>query len=302
MRDNRPTNDRIYVVIPVLNRWHQTRTCLQHLKSSTKKIFNIIIVDHGSTDDTTQALRDFYPEVMHIRADSSLWWAGATNIGLREAFKHGAEWIILLNNDCYVKPDTLTKLLSHAEHHPGAIIAPVQQHQNEGATSIVRAASCFLAGYPTVVLPWHARHVGEPRALRTRLIIGGRGVLIPRTVFDAIGMFDEARMPHYGADHDFYLRCRKRGVPLYVAADAMVELDCSHTTLATRLGSLTMRQFRETLTQRRSHRNLHDLATLFRLHYPIPGMWWVGVGLNLARYTLIYLAARSLRLFATRGN
>lgn len=302
MRDKHPTDGRIYVVIPVLNRWHQTRTCLQHLKSSTYKTFKIIIADHGSTDETTQALRDLYPEVMHIRADPSLWWAGATNVGIREALKHGAERIVLLNNDCYLKSDTLIKLLHHAENHPGAIIAPVQQHLDNGAIRIVRAGSCFLAGYPTMVLPWHTRHVGEPRVLRTRLIIGGRGVLIPRTVFDVVGLFDETRLPHYGADHDFYLRCRKLGIPLYVAADTTVELDSSHTTLATRVGNLTMRQFRATLTERRSHRNLHDLATLFRLHYPIPGLWRAGVGLNLARYILIYLAARSLRLLTSRAH
>ncbi|HSW53040.1 MAG TPA: glycosyltransferase family 2 protein [Sulfuricaulis sp.] len=292
----------LYVVIPVLNRWHQTRRCLERLIGGRQPPMHIIVVDHGSTDGTRAGLVAHFPQVTYLADDPAHWWAGATNTGIRAALERGAEWLVLLNNDCYVKPDTLATLLHYAERHPAAIIAPVQRRLDNGAIAVARAGSCFLAGYPTLLLPWHTRHVGEPRLLRSRLIIGGRGVLIPRRVFERVGMFDEARLPHYGADHDFYLRCREQGVPLYVAADAAVELDSSHTSLATRLGSLTLSQFRETLTRRRSHRNLHDLATLFRLHYPIPGLWWVGVGLNLARYVFIYLAARGFRLLVTRGK
>jgi GT2 family glycosyltransferase len=292
----------LFVVIPVLNRWDQTRRCLERLAGVRQPPTHIIVVDHGSTDGTRAGLMAHFPRVTYLEGDPAHWWTGATNAGIREALKRGAEYLILLNNDCYVKPDTLATLLGYAERNPGTIIAPVQRHLDDGTVCVVRASSCFLAGYPTMVLPWHSRHVGEPRLLRSRLIIGGRGVLIPRSVFERVGLFDDARLPHYGADHDFYLRCRRQGIPLYVAADATVELDSSHTTLATRLGSLSMNQFRETLARRRSHRNLHDLITLFRLHYPVPGLWWVGVGLNLARYILTYLAARGFRLLATRGK
>lgn len=292
----------LYVVIPVLNRWGQTQRCLEKLTSGQQPPMHIIVVDHGSIDGTRTGLAAHFPQVIYLEDDPAHWWAGATNTGIREALNRGAEWVVLLNNDCYVHPDTLTKLRHYAEHHPAAIIAPVQRRLDNGAIGVARAGSCFLAGYPTVLLPWHTRHVGEPRLLRSRLIIGGRGVLIPRSVFERVGMFDDKRLPHYGADHDFYLRCRKQGVPLYVAADATVEMDSSHTSLATRLGSLTLSQFRDTLTRRRSHRNLHDLATLFRLHYPVPALWWAGVGLNLVRYVFIYLAARSFRLLITRGK
>ena len=294
------SNSPLYLVIPVLNRWDQTRRCLERLTSGQQPSMRIIVVDHGSTDGTRAGLATHYPQVIHLEDDPAHWWTGATNAGIREALKRGAEQIVLLNNDCYVEPGTLATLLHHAERHPDAIIAPVQRRLHDGTVSVARASFCFLAGFPTMVLPWYARHVGEPRLLHTGLVIGGRGVLIPRTVFERVGMFDDAHLPHYGADHDFYLRCRKQGVPLYVAADAEVKLDSSHTTQASRLGSLTVHQFRETLSQRPSHRNLHDLATLFRLHYPIPGLWWAGVGLNLARYILIYLIARSLHLLAAR--
>lgn len=290
----------LYAVIPVLNRWDQTRRCLERLIGGQRSPTRIIVVDHGSTDGTRSGLAADFPQVIRLEDDPAHWWAGAINTGIREALKHDADRIILLNNDCYVETDTLAKLLQHAERHPGAVIAPVQRHFEDGAVSVVRANSCFLAGYPTLVFPWYSRHVGEKRLLRTGLVIGGRGALIPRTVFDTVGLFDNAHLPHYGADHDFYLRCRKQGVPLYVAADAAVKLDSSHTTLATHLGRLTLREFRETLTQRRSHRNLHDLATLFRMHYPIPGLWWAGAGLNLARYVLVFFVARGLHLIAAR--
>ncbi len=170
----------LFVVIPVLNRWDQTRHCLERLAGGRQPPTHIIVVDHGSTDGTRAGLMAHFPRVTYLEDDPAHWWAGATNAGIREALKRGAENLILLNNDCYVKPDTLATLLGHAERNPGTIIAPVQRHLNGDAVCVVRASSCFLAGYPTMVLPWHTRHVGEPRLLRSRVIIGGRGVLIPR--------------------------------------------------------------------------------------------------------------------------
>lgn len=58
---------------------------------------------------------------------------------------------------------------------------------------------------------------------------------------------------------------------------------------------MTLSSFLDTLKNRRSHRNIPELTALFRLHYPIPGLYPLGVSLNLLRYALLYAAARLLR-------
>ncbi len=280
---------KIHIIIPVLNGWQQTKICLDTLRSSLYSNIEIVIVDHGSTDGTKENLRTLYPETIHILAEPTLWWAGATNIGIKAALSRGATDIILLNNDCYVTAETIGALALHARQVGEAIIAPIQKSSRNGNIIVSSATTCFLLGFPTLILPRIFNSPKNKKLKATRLIMGGRGVLIPASVFKRIGLFDEINLPHYGADHDFYLRCRKQGVPLFIANDAFVCIDDSRTTLASRYANMRSAEFIETLKNRRSHRNIRDLNSLFRLHYPIKGFHYVGVMLNLARYMLLFI-------------
>jgi len=296
-------SDNLFVIIPVLNRWQQTRNCLNRLLCSGHTEVTIIVVDHGSTDGTRPGLESEFPDVIRLPGRSDLWWAGATNLGIREALRRGAKTIMLLNNDCYLLADTMERLSRHHTTAPDAIIAPIQRNMGTGDIITRPMTSCFLLGFPTLLLPGSLYQEGRPDLAETRLIIGGRGVLIPASVFEKTGLFNETKLPHYGADHDFYLRCREQGIRLCIARDALVEIDENTSTLSRELGRMTAREFIDSLSNRRSHRNIPELTTLFRLHYPIPGLYPLGVTLNLLRYLAVYIVARTAHAFSTvRSN
>lgn len=294
MAEHGTLESQIPVVIPVFNGWGQTRTCLDHLRASTYPHFQVIVVDHGSTDKTKTELPRDYPEVIHLRGDPSLWWTGATNLGIRWALDRGARAVMLLNNDSYVEPETIGTIAQHARTRPDAIIAPVQKDNATGVILSVTADTFYLLGFTTFrprrTVP---RRCSGQVLCPTRLIIGGRGVLIPALVFARIGLLDDKNLPHYGSDNDLYLRARSHGFSLFIATDTAVQVDRRRTTLADRLGPMTWRNFLRTLCDRRSHRNIRDLVMLFRRHYPIPGLYLLGVALNLMRYFGLYLAART---------
>jgi len=293
--------DRLFVIIPVLNRWEQTRNCLNRLPRRDHTDVTIMVVDHGSTDETRSGLETEFPDVIRLPGTSDLWWTGATNLGIREALRHGADNIMLLNNDCYLLTDTMERLIRHHRAAPDAIIAPVQRNMHSGRIITRPMTTCFLLGFPTLLLPGkplYQQH--QPGLADTRLIIGGRGVLIPASVFEKTGLFNETDLPHYGADHDFYLRCRKQGVRLCIAQDALVEIDENSSTLSRELGRMTIREFIDSLGNRRSHRNIPEMAALFRLHYPIPGLYPLGVTLNLLRYLAVYISARTIHALSAK--
>jgi GT2 family glycosyltransferase len=50
----------------------------------------------------------------------------------------------------------------------------------------------------------------------------GRGLLIPRAVFDKIGLFNEKRLPHYLADYDFTSQAKRKGFEVYCNYDALL--------------------------------------------------------------------------------
>lgn len=292
------TNTPLYIVIADFDGWQHTKVCLSHLERSSFQAFKVIVVDHGLSDETARGLVAF-PSCTHISADSTLWWSGATNVGIRSAIDWGAQYVMLLNNDCYVAEDTIEQLIGNFDAARQQIIAPLQISANSGEVLAGKVSTCFTLGFPTVVLPWMENvRAGSDGLVSTKLIIGGRGVIIPAQVFENVGFFDEANLPHYGADHDFYLRCRQANVKLAIAPQAVVTIDETKTTVSRGLQDMTFAQFISSFSDTRSHRNLAVLSTLFKRYYPVKCLYFVGVFLNICRYIPSYLVARVAGQFA----
>lgn len=293
--------ETLYIVTTDFNGWQQTRICLQRLQQSTFRNFTTIVVDHGTTDETASGLKEF-PSCIRLRGEPDLWWTGATNLGIREALRRGARSIMLLNSDCYVEESTLENLMQHVSTGAPGIVAPIQRDAATGEVLVARMSYCFTLGFATVVLPSMRKiKTSENGLMSTRLIGGGRGVVLPAEVFDSVGFFDERALPHYYADHDFFLRCKAAGLRLYVATDASVLVDDSRTSVARGLSDMSWQQFKDSLGDPRSHRNLGALSELFRRHYPIRWLFPIGVTLNLARYFVSYLLLRASRVLRRPG-
>lgn len=291
------------IIIPVYTGWPQTRKCLEALRRSRCREFVACVVNHGPDDAVAQGVRD-YPEVVHLRGASSLWWAGATNVGIRHALEQGADRVMFLNHDCYVGQDTIGLLLEQAQAHQGAIIAPVQREEGSGRPLVIAPEECLWLGFadgrqgPATV----SQEMQRQRLLPVSLIRGGRGVVVPAGVFARVGLLDEENLPHYYADHDFFLRCRGEGVGLFVDVATEVFIDNSQTSLAWRPENLTVARFIRSLREPRSHRNMRDLRMLFRKHYPLPALSWVGFGLSIIRYLLVYGVKRMNKVLSRSGG
>jgi GT2 family glycosyltransferase len=292
----------LYIIITDFNGYEQTKKCLTALKISTYRNFKTVVVDHGSTDDTNKGINNDFPGVIVLKGSENLWWTGAVNLGIRHALTQGADRIMLLNNDCYMAPDAIEILMRYSRQCPKSIIAPVQRDWKTGKINVIAPCSNFLLGFPTLIgkqkLTWEMKKKG---LVSSKLLIGGRGVVIPAEIFFNLGLFDESTLPHYGADHDFYLKAKKKGVDLKVATWAFADIDNSRTTMADNPGKLTFGEFIHSFYSIRSHRNIKHVKILFRKHYPIPGMYLLGVALYLGRYFFVYLINRLSFLRQSRG-
>jgi GT2 family glycosyltransferase len=287
----------LYIVVTDFNGFEQTRNCLLALRQSLCKEFSVVLVDHGTSDVTAESVAAEFPEVERISGSPDIWWAGATNLGIRHALALGAQRVMLLNNDCYVYPSTISTLTELADAHPDGIVAPVQRSLRSGGTTGSAVRSLFLFGFPTLMLPFRLPTADNGQSVvLVRLIEGGRGVIVPAAVFTKVGMFDEEALPHYCADHDFYLRASNIGVPLYLARNAWVAIDDTRTSIALEPDSMTFQEFLVSLKSIRSHRNIYAISVLFRKHYPIPGFYLIGVTLYYLRYLTVYCLGRVLRV------
>lgn len=101
----------------------------------------VIVVDNGSTDDTRAAVTAAFPHVVYLYSDRNLGFAGANNLGARRAT---GEFILLLNSDARVKPDTLRITIGWMRAHPECGIAGVQLLNPDGSFQN------SIANYPTL--------------------------------------------------------------------------------------------------------------------------------------------------------
>ena len=201
----------ISIIIPVHNRKQITLQCLKHLKQlDVLDRFQIVVMDDGSTDGTSAEIQHYYPEVILLEGDGNLWWTGAIALGMKYAYDQGAEYIVWLNDDCELSPETLPSLVQFCQEHPNAIA---------GAQGFLKDSAEALAfgGKRKTWQGYRYLQADKSQVLPCDLL-SGNVVCLPRSVIDTIGYPDAQLTPHYGGDSLYLIRAKKAGFQLYVDA------------------------------------------------------------------------------------
>ncbi|WNC71181.1 glycosyltransferase family 2 protein [Thalassotalea psychrophila] len=212
----------IYIITPVFNRKDFTKNYLSALSRQTSKNFKIIIVDDGSSDGTSEMIEEEFPEVLLLKEKGDLWWAEATNIGIKRAISLGAKYVMTLNDDTLPFPDFIEKMNYWLERKPSALL---------GALAVDNATGNAL--FAGEILNWN-NEISEfaldkvDKEFRNGIheinIFPGRGFLIPTSVFEDIGFYDSRNFPQTMADLDFSIRATNFGYKTYCNYDAKIKI------------------------------------------------------------------------------
>ncbi|WP_374951384.1 glycosyltransferase family 2 protein [Mucilaginibacter sp.] len=85
-----------------------------------EKLFDIIITDNGSTDQSLDAIHARFPELIYIENNENLGFAEGNNRALEYSIAHGYAYSLLINTDTIVDEDFITKLYKHLTDHVAA--------------------------------------------------------------------------------------------------------------------------------------------------------------------------------------
>lgn len=292
------------VVIPTFNRCSTLLFGLSKLFETLPPTHPVIVIDSGSSDGTPDAVKKQFPQAELIEGDSSLWWAAATNLGIKKARELGCKYLLTYNDDNVATPELLGNLVMAAKGAPKSILA---------------AVCCYLQKPDIVFFAGRMRAKGTDRfyyldhdvplsalgkGLRSVDMLHGMCTLFPMAVFDTVGLFNEQAFPQVFADDDLLLRASRAGFSLQVALEAVVLNDRTKTGVNPYDRRLGPGGILELLVSRRStfqfaartrflwrHRRsfflfcktwLFDYLRLFtvltaRWMLPLKAFYWVGI-------------------------
>ena len=101
----------IYIVVPVFNRAKITLQFLELLSKQQFREFKAVVVDDGSSDDTSEMIRNQYPDAKIVAGDGNWWWTKSVNEGIRYALNNtDCTHVLLMNDDTFFEDDYLMKL------------------------------------------------------------------------------------------------------------------------------------------------------------------------------------------------
>ena len=103
---------KLSVVILSYNTSGLLKQCLAAVLASNgfeSKELEIIVVDNNSSDGSAEMIEKEYPEIKLIRNKKNLGFSAGNNIGIKNS---GGKFLLLLNSDALVEPDSLITILN----------------------------------------------------------------------------------------------------------------------------------------------------------------------------------------------
>lgn len=200
------------VYIPNFNGADRIGRALRSLREQTRPV-DVVVADNGSSDGSLELLHDEFPEVAVLALGRNLGFGPALN---RAVAAHGADPLILLNDDAEAGPRFVEALLDAAAEGAQAVAGVMlQERAPELIDSAGVVADRTLMGFDYL----HGEPFGAAAAAADPLGPTGGAALYDRAAFEAVGGFDE-RIFLYYEDLDLALRLAAAGGRCRLAAGA----------------------------------------------------------------------------------
>jgi len=102
----------ISAVIVTYNRLSLLKECLLAVHNQTRKLDQVIVVNNGSTDGTTEWLKS--KTDIYIINQENCGGAGGFNTGVKFAYENGADWVWVMDDDVKAEKNCLEELLKYS--------------------------------------------------------------------------------------------------------------------------------------------------------------------------------------------
>ncbi|MEI6783535.1 MAG: glycosyltransferase, partial [Verrucomicrobiota bacterium] len=207
------------IVILSYNQLAHTKACLESIARHTSEPYELILVDNGSTDGTSDYLREYaaqHERVLVVANRTNRGFAAGNNQGL--ALATGRQ-VLCLNNDTVVSPGWLGSMLRVLQEHPQTGVVGPRSNRVLGQQQVDEVGYKSLAELPAFAAAWAETNAGKSR-VANRVV--GFCLLARREVIKAVGGLDEQFGSGNFEDDDFCVRAHLAGFATRIADDSFV--------------------------------------------------------------------------------
>lgn len=212
----------IYVIIVTYNAMQWIDRCLGSLRQSSIPLTPIII-DNGSKDETVAYIRAHFPEAVLLVQEKNLGFGQGNNVGIRYALAHEATHVLLLNQDAWIDPEMIERLLQQDDHK--SLLSPV--HLTGEGDAIDANFRKNAIGRSEE----YQRYIEDQKAGITSKYatkeINAACWFLPREVLEEIGGFNPLFF-HYAEDNDYLQRLHYHGKGVYFVSGTHCYHDRAH--------------------------------------------------------------------------
>ncbi|MEO6823812.1 MAG: glycosyltransferase family 2 protein [Nitrosospira sp.] len=269
------------------------------IHSALSQVSEVLVVDNASTDLSLELCAQHFPEepkLRIIRNAVNVGFAAACNMGIAQAKE---PYVLFLNPDCILGPDSLQRMVQVLKVNPdagivgGLLINPDGTEQPGGRRAVptpwrsfVRAFGLYrFADYwPRLFFDFHLHKQALPDHPVEVEAISGALMLARREAIEDVGLWDEGYFLHC-EDFDWCMRFRQKGWKILFVHDAPV---VHHKGICSRS--------RPIFVEWQKHKGmLRFYRKFFRHQYPGAVMWLVALGIWLRFGAVaIYYATRQV--------
>jgi len=225
---------KVFVVVLHYKGKEFTHQCLLSLSRIKTNGFSLktVVIDNNSPEPLDDLEKEFFDEVF-IKNKENLGFAEGNNVGIRYALKHGADYVMLLNNDTIVDPQMIVQLIKVGESDkkigvlgPKIYFAPGYEFHKERYKPDEQGKVIWYAGG---IIDWDnvlASHRGVDEVDKGQYdkqietdFVSGCAMLVKKEVLEKIGLLDK-RYFLYLEDNDFCQRAKRAGFKVIYAPKA----------------------------------------------------------------------------------
>jgi GT2 family glycosyltransferase len=192
---------KVLVIVVAYNGRRWLKRCLGSVYDQA----DVYVFDNDSTDGSADFVAEHFPKAKLVRSADNLGFSKPNNLGFEYAIKKGCDYVYLLNQDAWLEPGALEKLVAAAEAHPEyGVLSPLQYQ--EGYEKLDKQ-------FEKLYKKADGEVVEVPRIMAAHW-------LVPVRVIEKVGPFEEGLFPFYGQDDEWCHRLHFFGLKVGVVPEA----------------------------------------------------------------------------------